>query len=69
MLIHIIKILHNLTTTPPGHEIYNFDRPFLSHPHYMLSLSDLCPGVEKSFLKKRNTTILHILPKTYPPFG
>ena len=30
----------------------NFGRPFLSHPHYILSLSDLCPG-EENILKKK----------------
>ena len=32
---------------PGGHEIYKFDRPLLGHHYYMLSLSDLCLGVEK----------------------
>ena len=29
------------------HEIYNFGRPFLVYHYYILSLSDLYPGVEK----------------------
>ena len=37
---------------PRGHEIYNFGRPFLCHYNYILSLSDLCLGVEKKILKK-----------------
>ena len=32
---------------PGGHETYNFGRPFLGHRYYILSLSDLCMGVEK----------------------
>ena len=31
-----------------GHEIYNFGRPFLNHHYYILSLTDLCPRVEKN---------------------
>ena len=34
-----------------GHEIYNFGRPFLGHYYYILSLSDLCLGGEKDFLR------------------
>ena len=34
---------------PGGHEIYNFGRPFLGHYYYILSLFDLCLGVEKIF--------------------
>ena len=32
-----------------GHEIYNFGRPFLGHHYFILSLSDLCLGVERKF--------------------
>ena len=32
---------------PGGHEIYNFNRPYLGHHYYILSLFDLCLGVEK----------------------
>ena len=35
-----------------GHEIYNFGRPFLGHHYYILSLSDLCLGVEKKICKE-----------------
>ena len=34
---------------PGGHESNNFNRPFLGHYYYILSLSDLCLGVEKIF--------------------
>ena len=37
---------------PGGHEIYNFGRPFLCHHNYILSLSDLCLGVEKTIFKE-----------------
>ena len=33
-----------------GHEIYNFDRPFLGHHYYILGVSDLCFGVRKKKL-------------------
>ena len=35
-----------------GHESYSFGRPFLGHDYYILSLSDLCLGVEKKIFKK-----------------
>ena len=37
---------------PGGHEIYNFGEPFCGHHYYILSLSNLCLGVEKKILKK-----------------
>ena len=37
-----------------GHEIYNFGRPHLGHYYYILSLSDLCLGVEKKVFKVIN---------------
>ena len=51
-----------------GHEIYNFDRTFLSNHYYTPILSEPCPGVEEDFL--RNTSILHFSPKiTFPLDG
>ena len=35
-----------------GHEIYNLGRHFLDHHCYLLSLSDVCMGVEKKILKE-----------------
>ena len=46
---------------PRGHEIYNFDRPFLGHHYYILGLSDLCLGVEKKIFKE----IMHFYYMTY----
>ena len=46
---------------PGGHEIYNFGRPFLCHHNYILSLSDLCLGVEKKIFKE----IMHFHNMTY----
>ena len=46
---------HILEQLPGGHEICNFDKPFLDHHCYthVHSLSDLCMGVEKQiFLKE-----------------
>ena len=42
------------TPCPGVHEIYNFGRPFLGHHYryYILSLSDLCLGVEKKIFKE-----------------
>ena len=37
-----------------GHEIHNFGRPHLGHYYYILSLSDLCLGVEKKVFKVIN---------------
>ena len=37
---------------PRGHEIYNYDRPFLSHHYYILALSHLCLGIEKKIVKE-----------------
>ena len=38
----------NIRTLALGvHEIYNFGRSFLGHHYFILSLSDLCLGVEK----------------------
>ena len=34
---------------PGGHEMYNFGRPFLGHHYYIISLSDLCLGIENIF--------------------
>ena len=44
-----------------GHEIYNFGRPFLCYQNYILSLSDLCLGVEKKIFKE----IMHFHYMTY----
>ena len=45
---------------PRGHETYNFGRPFLVHHQYILSLSDLCLGVEKMIKE-----IMHFYYVTY----
>ena len=37
---------------PRGHEIYNFGGPFRGHHYYILSLSNLCLGVEKKIFKE-----------------
>ena len=46
---------------PKGQEIYNFGRPFHCHHSYILSLSDLCLGVEKKIFKE----IMHFHYMTY----
>ena len=46
---------------PWGHDIYNFDRPFLGHHYCILSLSDICMGVEQTILKQ----IMHFHFMTY----
>ena len=33
-------------SSPRGHEIYNFGRPFLGHYYYILNLSEPYSGVE-----------------------
>ena len=51
---------------PKGHEIYYFGVAVLGYHYYILSLSDLCLGVEKKiFLKKY--IILHFLTRQVPP--
>ena len=37
---------------PGGHESYNFGRLFLGHHYFILSVSDLCLGVEKKIFKE-----------------
>ena len=37
---------------PRGHESYNFGRPFRGHHYYILSLFDLCLGVERKIFKE-----------------
>ena len=39
--------------SPRGHGSYNFGRPFLGHHYYILSLSNLCLGVEKKIFKEK----------------
>ena len=51
----------NKNPCPGGHEIYNFGRPFIVHHYYILSLSDLCLGVEKKIFKE----IMHFYYMTY----
>ena len=46
-----LATLKHMNTWPGVHEIYNYGRPFLGHLYNILSLSDLCPGVEKKTLK------------------
>ena len=73
LYIHRVEVIHihyndlyghALTSEPQlgGHEIYNLGRPFLDHHCYIhvLSLSDLCMGVEK-ILKE----IMHFHYMTY----
>ena len=52
---------YNKNPCPGGHEIYNFGGPFLCHHNYILSLSNLCLGVEKKIFKE----IMHFHYMTY----
>ena len=45
----------NKNPCPGGHEIHNFDRPFLGHYYYILNLCEPCPRVEK-MIERRKTT-------------
>ena len=52
MPFHYITYLatpYHKNSCPGDHEIYNFGGPFLGHHYYILSLCDLCLGVEKYF--------------------
>ena len=33
---------------PMSHEIFNFEKPFLGHYYYIISLSEPCPRVVKN---------------------
>ena len=52
IVIHVIKIIRSCNFNPPprlgGHEIHSFGIPSLTHYYYILSVSDLCPGVKKN---------------------
>ena len=50
-----------------GYEIYNFDKPFLGHHDYTLSLYGPCPGVEKNIFKE-NINFTLFTPEL-PPLG
>ena len=39
---------------PGGHEIYNFEGPFIGYHYFILSLSNLCPEEGKMFKDKHN---------------
>ena len=53
---------------PWGHEINNFGRPFLGHHYYILSMSDLCLGVEKKIFQEIHQ-FLNFYPKITPLGG
>ena len=55
------KLYIILTLSPGGYEIFYFDRLSLTHQYYLVSLSYLCPGVEKKVLKE----IMHFHYMTY----
>ena len=59
-MTYMVTPLHN-NPFSGGHEIYNFGGPFLCHHYYILSLSDLCLGVEKKIFKE----IMHFYYMTY----
>ena len=40
------------TQCPRGHEIYNFDNLFIVYHIFILSLSDLCPGLENKIFNE-----------------
>ena len=39
---------------PEGHEIHKLGRPFLGFHYLILSLSELCMGVEKNIFKRND---------------
>ena len=45
----------NKNPCPGGHEIHNFDRPFLGHYYYILNLCEPCPRVEKMIGRRKTT--------------
>ena len=58
---HYMAMPQHKNPCPRDHEIDNFGRPFLGQHYYILSLSDLCLGVEKKISKE----ILHFHYMTY----
>ena len=42
----------HMNPCPQGNEFYNLGSPFLGHHYYILSLSNLCLGVEKKIFKE-----------------
>ena len=49
------------TPAPWGHEFSNFNRPFLGHHNYILTLSVLCMGEEEKIFKKNYAISLYDL--------
>ena len=52
-MTYMVRPLHK-NPSPGGHENYHFGRLFLGHNCFILSLSDLCLGIEKKILKEIN---------------
>ena len=52
--IWLMWLRPNKNPSSKGHEIYKFDRPFLVHHYYILSLSEPRPGLEKKIFKKND---------------
>ena len=65
-IMHFLYMTYMVTPShknpcPRGHEIYNFGRPFLCHHLYILSLFDLCLGVENKIFKEIHVMYFHYM--------
>ena len=61
MELSIFIMSRSRTTTPIGHEIYNFGSSSLGHHYFILSLSDLCLSVKRTYMttpSRRNRAII-----------
>ena len=63
-----IAMPQHMNPCTKGHEIYNFGKTFLDHHYYILSLSDLCLGVEKEIFKETHQ-FYTFLPQNTSPWG
>ena len=52
---------------PVGHAIYNLGRPFLVYHNFILSLSELCLGVEQKIFKE--IVNFSLFTQKLPPLG
>ena len=67
------KLYIFLNLSQRAHEIIIFGKPLIDHHYHLISLSDLCPGVEKKILKEimyfHYMTSFHALAQEPLPLG
>ena len=55
MYFHCLVMPQHKHSCPGVHEINNYGRPILGYHYYTLSLSEVCPRVEKMLTNERRT--------------